>query len=103
HRSRLDMPWEIRQLEHRHHAIDGDDTDAVDLGVSGRRELRISREAIDVRGPAPRAIDSGLCCFERVRGQGNLRCARRLGESHAAQRYLAAVLPHIFFPGTKDW
>jgi hypothetical protein len=47
-RSDLNVPAEIRQFQHRHHAVDGHDRDAVDLRMARGRQFRIGRQTIDV-------------------------------------------------------
>src|SRR5437870_4764485 len=94
HRLHLDVPGEVRQLQHRHHAVDGDDGDAVDDRVPRRRQLRIRRQAVDVGQGEPGVFDGALDRLERMRGQRDLRGARHAGEAHAAHRDLAPVLPH---------
>jgi hypothetical protein len=47
-RADLDMPAEVGQFQHRHHAVDRDDRDAVDLGMPGRRQFWIGRQTVDV-------------------------------------------------------
>ena len=49
HGAGLDVPREIRQLQHRHHAIDRHDADAVDRGMAGGGQFRIRGETVDVR------------------------------------------------------
>ena len=68
----LDMPGQIGQFQHRHHAIDGNDGDSVHVGVPGRGQLRVGRQSIDVGH-----FESGICnCpfnrFQGVRSQGNV-------------------------------
>jgi hypothetical protein len=47
-RAHLDVPAEIVQFQHRHHAVDGHDRDAVDLRVGGGRQFRIGCQTVDV-------------------------------------------------------
>ena len=63
-RADLDVPAEIGQFQHRHHAVDRHDRDAVDLGMSGRRQFRIGRQTVDVGQSA--APNSATASFTAV-------------------------------------
>ena len=94
HRADLDVPGQVRQFQHRHHAVDRHDRDPVDLGVAGRRQFRIGRQPVDVRhlqaGIGDRLLDRG----QRMHRQRRLGGARHFRKPDAADRHLAPVLPH---------
>ena len=93
-RVHLDLPGQVRELQHRHHAVDRHDGDAVHHRVPRRRQLRVCRQPVDVRHGQPGVFDGGLDRLKRMRGQGDLRRPGDVGKSHAAHRDLAPVLPH---------
>src|SRR5205085_235288 len=90
----LDVPAQVRELQHRQHAVHGDDGDAVDHLMARRRQFRIRRQAVDVRHREPGIFHGAFDGLQRVGGEGNVRRARDFRESHAAYRDLAPVLPH---------
>ena len=93
-RADLDVPGEVGQFQHRHHAVDRHDRDAVDLRVPGRRQFRIGRQTVDVGHLQPRIRDRLLDGRQRMRGERNLGRARDFRKAHAADGDLAPVLPH---------
>jgi hypothetical protein len=92
-----DPTW-IGQFQHRHHAVDRHDRDAVHLGMPGCRQLRIGRQPIDVGKLQPRIRDRLLNrrqCMSRERDFGR---ACDLRKPDTADRHLAPVFPHEASP-----
>jgi hypothetical protein len=94
HRADLDVPGQVRQFQHRHHAVDRDDRDPVDLGMPRGRQFRVGRQPVDIgqlqSGIGDRVLDRG----QRMHRQRRLGGARHFRKPDAADRHLAPVLPH---------
>src|SRR5262249_37698946 len=97
-RTHLDVPAEIGQFQHRHHAVDRYYRDAVDFRMSGRREFGIGRQAVDVGHLQPGVRYRLLDSRQRMSSERNLGRASDFGKAHTADRHLASVLPHAVSP-----
>ena len=93
-RAGLDMPRQVGQLQHGHHAVDRHHGDAIDFGVPGGGQLRVGGEAVDIVHGQSGIRDGIFHRIQRVRGERALSRACGFRIAHAAHSNLASIVPN---------